>query len=363
MNVTDLELVNFRNYEKCKINNFQNVNIIIGKNGIGKTTILESLYFGSLTKTFKNNLENVLIKENEKFLRVKINLTDETKNKKLEVTLNNIGKKTKINGTLKKRISDFIFQYKIILFSPDELKIIKDSPNIRRNYLNIQLSQLNKNYLKLLTNYNILIKNKNDYLKKIYLNNNLDLNYLDVLDYKIAELGLEICNLRKNYIEEINKNINKKLRKFRGKDNLFISYLSEFKDLKNEEIIKLLKKNRKKEIILGMTSTGIHRDDFEFIHNDKNAKEYSSQGMQKLIILSMKLAELDIFINKYYEIPILLLDDIFSELDHENQNKVIESLNKKIQTFITTTDLLNINKKILRNAKIIELKENVNTYE
>jgi DNA replication and repair protein RecF len=363
MNITNLELINFRNYDKCKINNFQNINIIIGKNGIGKTTILESLYFGSLTKTFKSNIDNILIKENEKFLKVKINLLNNDRKEKLEVTLNSFGKKTKINGNLKKRLSDYIFKYKIILFSPDELKIIKDPPNIRRNYLNIQLSQLNKNYIKLLNSYNILIKNKNDYLKKIYLNSNLDMNYLDVLDYKISQIGIEISNLRKNYINDINKIICKKLKKFRKSDELYMNYISDFKDMTHETAIKLLKKNRKKEIILGITSTGIHRDEIEFIHNNRNAKEYSSQGMQKLIILSLKLAELDIFTNKYYEIPILLLDDIFSELDLENQNKVIEILNKKIQTFITTTNLENINKKILKNAKIIELKENVKTYE
>ncbi len=363
MNVANLELINFRNYSKCKFKNFKKINIIIGENSIGKTSILESIYIGSLTKSFKSNVDNVLIKEGEQFFKIKLELNESEKLKKLEIVLNSKGKKTKINGNLKKRLSDYIFQYRIIIFSPDELKIIKDSPNARRNYLNIEISQLNKNYIKTLNNYNILVKNKNDYLKKVYLNKNLDLKYIDVLDKKIAELGLEILNARKEYIDNINKYISKKFKKFRNKENIYIEYVSEFNNLTKSEIIKLLHKNRNKEIILGITSTGVHRDDLNFIHNDKNAKEYSSQGIQKLIILSMKLAELDIFIKEYDIYPILLLDDLFSELDSINQNKVIKFLNKRTQIFITTTDINNIDKKMLEKAKIIELKDKVKLYE
>lgn len=363
MNVTGLELVNFRNYSKVKFKNLKKLNIIIGKNSIGKTSVLESIYVGSLTKSFKTNTDNILIKDLEKFLKIKLEVQDDEKNKKLEVLLNSKGKKTKINGSLKKRLSDYIFQYRVIILSPDELKIIKDSPNTRRNYLNIQISQLNKKYIKDLNNYNILIKNKNDYLKKIYLNKNLNLKYIDVLDEKIAELGLEIAKSRKEYVDNINKYISKKFKKFKEKEDVYLDYVSEFKDLSKSEIIKLLNKNRNKEIILGVTSTGIHRDDLIFMHNNQNAKEYSSQGIQKLIMLSMKLSEIDIFIKQYNIYPILLLDDLFSELDSINQNKIIEFLNKKVQIFITTTDINNIDNKLLKKAKIIELKEKVSVYE
>ncbi len=363
MNVTNLELVNFRNYSKIKFNNFKKINVIIGKNSIGKTSILESIYFGSLTKSFRSSSEDVLIKTNEEFLKVKIRLEESNKTKKLEIILNNTGKKTKINGNIKKKLSEYIFQYRVILFSPDELKILKESPMTRRSYLNIEISQIDKSYIKKLNNYNILIKNKNDYLKKLYLNKNLDLNYIDVLDEKIADLGLDICLSRRNYINDINKFINKKFKKFMPTENIKINYISDFDDLNKREAIKLLKSNRNKEIILGITSTGVHRDDIIFLHNDKNSREYSSQGIQKLIMLSMKLSELEIFIKKYNINPILLLDDLFSELDNINQNKVIEFLNKKVQVFITTTDLNNIDNNLLKKSKIIELKDKVNIYE
>ena len=144
MNITKIELLNFRNYTKKVFDNFSNLNIIIGKNGIGKTSILEAIYLGSLAKSFKTSREMSIIKENESFFKIKIYYFDYLPKKYLEVYVDKNGKKTKINGKLQNKLSDFISQYRIILLSPDELKLIKSSPTTRRNYLNIQISQLNK---------------------------------------------------------------------------------------------------------------------------------------------------------------------------------------------------------------------------
>ncbi len=359
MNITKIELNNFRNYEKKIFDNFSNLNIIIGKNGIGKTSIIEAIYLGSLAKSFKTNNELSIIKSNENYFRLKINYFDYGIKKNLEVFLDKNGKKTKINSKPQKKLSTFISQYRVILLTPDELKLIKSSPTIRRNYLNIQISQLHKEYIYFLNNYNLLIKNKNDYLKKLLVNNTLDIRYLDILDEKIVEEGLKIYYYRKKYIENINKNINNIFSKYVKNNNLKIEYISDYSINDKEKIIKLLKKNRKKEINIGMTSFGIHRDDYEFIHSGFNAKEFSSQGLQKLIILAMKLSEVEIFINNYEIKPILLLDDLFSELDEKNRNNIFKSLNKNMQIFITTTDLKNINKNIIKKAKIYNLDERV----
>ena len=243
------------------------------------------------------------------------------------------------------------------MLSPDELKLIKSSPNTRRNYLNIQISQLHKEYIYYLNNYNNLIKNKNDYLKKLMLNGNLDYRYLDILDEKIVEEGLKIYNYRKEYIDLINKYINDIFKKYEKNNDIQIKYVSDYELNDKEKLIKELKKIRKKEINLGMTSFGIHRDDYEFLHNGNNSKEYSSQGQQKLIVLAMKLSEVQIFIHDYDIKPILLLDDLFSELDEKNRNNIFKSLDKDIQIFITTTDLKNINKRLLEKAKIYTLDE------
>ena len=355
MRLEKIELTNFRNYDKYKIDNLKDVNIIIGDNGIGKTTILESIYVCSLARSFKNNDESVMLKNDKDFFKIKINIEDNNKKKNLEYLYTSKGKKTKINNNLKRKISEFISQYKVIIFSPDELKLVKDSPNTRRNYLNVSLSQINKNYLKVLNNYNTLIKNKNEYLKKMYINSNSDVMYLDLLDQKIASLGKEICDIRNEYIEKINKYIQKIFKKYKKNDTLYIKYESVFLGKNEEEIIKLLMKNRKKEMELGQTSTGIHRDDFDFIYNDTSARDYASQGLQKIILLSLKMSELEILINDYYEEPILLLDDLFSELDIDNRNSVLNNLNTKIQVFITTTDINNVKKSLINKALVIDL--------
>lgn len=359
MNITKIELLNFRNYNKKIFDNFSNLNIIIGKNGIGKTSIIEAIYLGSLAKSFKTNNEYSIINNNSDFFKIKIYYFDYGPKKNLEILLDKNGKKTKINSKIQKRLSDFISQYRIILLSPDELKLVKSSPNTRRNYLNIQISQLHREYIYYLNNYNNLIKNKNDYLKKLMLNSNLDSRYLDIIDEKIVEEGIKIYNYRKKYIELINKYINIFFNKFSEKSTLVIKYISDFEINDINKLTKELKKIRNKEINVGMTSFGVHRDDYEFIHNGNNSKEFSSQGIQKLIILSMKLSEVEIFKNEYNISPILLLDDLFSELDEKNRNKIFKSLNKNNQIFITTTDLKNINKKLIEKAKIFNLDERV----
>ncbi len=187
MNITKIELINFRNYKKKSYDKFSNLNIIIGKNGIGKTSIIEAIYLGSLAKSFKTNSDDTIINNDAESYKIKIYYFDYGLNNNLEIIYDKSGKKTKINSKIQKRLSDFISQYRIILLSPDELKLIKSSPNTRRNYLNIQISQLHKEYIYYLNNYNNLIKNKNDYLKKLMLNRNVDQRYLDILDEKIGD--------------------------------------------------------------------------------------------------------------------------------------------------------------------------------
>ena len=357
MNITKLELMNFRNYKKQIFDNFSNLNIIIGKNGIGKTSIIEAIYLGSLAKSFKTNNEQLIIRNDSEFFRIKIYYFDYGPKKNLEVFYDKDGKKTKINSKIQRKLSEFISQYRVIILSPDELKLIKSSPNTRRNYINIQISQLHKEYLHFLNNYNILIKNKNDFLKKLMFNSNLDKRYLDILDEKIVEEGMKIYSYRKKYIDMINDYINDIFTNYQQNSKVSIKYISDYEVDDKEKLLNILKKNRNKEINIGMTSFGIHRDDYEFIQNGNNAKEYSSQGIQKLIVLAMKLSEVQIFVKKYDIFPILLLDDLFSELDEKNRNNIFKSLDSKIQLFITTTDLKNINKRIISKAKIFNLDE------
>lgn len=357
MNITKIELINFRNYRKKIFDKFSNLNIIIGKNGIGKTSIIESIYIGSLAKSFKTNNEWSIITKGENFFKIKIACYDYGIKKNLELLYDKFGTKTKINSFPQKKLSEFISQYRIIILSPDELKLIRSAPSVRRNYFNIELSQLNKQYLKNLNNYNNLIKNKNEYLKRLNLNKSSDIEYLNIIDEKISEEGLKIYNFRREYICKINNYINDIYKNYDKKGKICLQYISDFKDENKEKILESIKKNRAKEIKIGIALFGIHRDDIIFLYDNYDAREYCSQGIQKLIVLAMKLSEICIFINDYDIKPILLLDDLFSELDEKNRNNIFKSLSNDIQIFITTTDLKNINKNILNKAKIYNLDE------
>lgn len=357
MKIRCLELKNFRNYKTLKIDNFDRVNVFIGKNGVGKTSIIEAIYLASVTKTFRSNYDKNVINNDSLISKIKLKIEDNHKKKSLEIVIDEQGKKTKINNKAIRKLSEYLSQYKVVLFSPDELKIIKESPNNRRNYINIELSQINKEYIKLLNDYNILIKNKNEFLKKLYLNSNLDTRYLDTLDEKISELGFKIYKIREEYFNQINSYINDNFHIFKPNSSLKIEYLSDFKDLDQEKIYKMLIKNRKKDITNGLSTIGIHRDDYLFNYDGFDSKIYASQGIQKLIVLSMKLSEIDIFINEYNIYPILLLDDIFSELDKNNRKKVISNLNKDIQIFITTTEFGGYIKKEIQDINVINIEK------
>lgn len=358
MKVEQLELINFRNYDKKKFHNFNDINIIVGPNGSGKTSIIEAIYYLSIARSFRTSDDMNLINSNKKYLKIKGIINNTIKKITLECSIDNKEKKFKVNNSLKHKISDYIFKFKVVLFSSNDLNFIRLFPSVRRNYINISIAQINKGYLKLLNDYNRVLKSKNDYIKKSSNKFNYDQIYLDVLDKKLSEIGSEICRLRKDFTDKINKYLSKFYSKFNS-EKIILEYLSNVSS-DNLNYYEKLKRNRKKDIDIGFTQLGIHRDDFELVCNERNIKDYFSQGNQKLAMLSYKIAELKILKKDYYEEPILLLDDLFSEFDSINQNKVLKFLIKDLQIFITTTDIKNINKEIIKKAKIIDLGGNKN---
>ncbi len=355
MNITEINLVNFRNFSKLSLKNLKKVNVIIGDNGTGKTSIIESIYICSVGKSFRTNNDFNLIKKDELNYRIRINVKSEEKIKKLEVFYNQNGKINKINTSIKKKMTEFIGKYKVLLFSPDEIKIIKDSPKTRRNYFNIQISQVERLYVKYLNEYNKILKQRNEYLK----NNKIDSTYLEILDNELINYGIKIYKNRKNYISDLNKKIIKICEKMEIDFNIKINYISHFEN--QLDIKSKIKNSFERDVLYKKTHIGVHRDEFEILYNDVLAKDFASQGQQKMILLIMKLAEMSIFTNNYKLKPILLLDDLFSELDLENQNKLVEFLGKKSQIFVTTTDLNNIKNK--KNINIIDLNMRRKKYE
>lgn len=355
MQITNLKLQNFRNYDTQELS-FSMNNIIYGKNGMGKTNLVEAIYVLALTKTFRSNNEKIVIKEDKDITKIGGTIEDNIKNK-YEVIINKTGKKVKIDNNTYKKISDYISNIKVILFNPNDLQIIKDSPSIRRKLLNVSISQYNNQYLKILSNYNKILKQRNAYLKTMYINANTSKKYLDILTDKLIDLGLEIYEYRKNYIENINLKINDIYKKISNIEGINIEYISNYKDLTKEKLLKKYKDSLDKDMILGMTKLGIHHDDLLFKINNNDLKEYGSEGQQKNAIISYKLSEIEVFKEKIKKVPILILDDLFSELDEEKINNILNLIGSDVQTFITTTEIDKVNKNTIKKSKIFHLTE------
>jgi len=358
-----IKLVNFRNYKTFNINFQKNINIIIGDNAQGKTNILESIYTLALTKSYRTTNDSNLIRINQEKFIIIGEIKDGSIFKKLSLELHKSNKVVKINDNIINKISDYIGNLYVILSSPDDLQMIKGSPTERRNFLNIEISQLSSNYIKKYNEFNKILKMRNDYLKLLFTNNIGDYAYLEVLTNNLIDREIDIYMERKNFIDKVNKNLTDIYKDIANIKDLKIIYETnvEFNDFNTQDIKRVLtekyKKNQQREIAMGMTLYGPHRDDFTFKINDNDIKIFGSQGQQKLAFIALKFAEIPIFEEKTGTKPIILLDDIFSELDKTKKNKLIQYINNDYQVIITSNDTKDISKKILKDSNIYKIKD------
>ena len=338
------------------------MNIFVGDNAQGKTNILEAITFLALTKSHRLGVHPNVIMFDKKKAKIKGVVQRDKIISKLEIDILENEKKLFVNQTEIRRVADYISNLNVIVFSPDDLEIIKGSPSVRRNLLNIQLSQISKKYLNIYNEYNKLLRTRNEYLKILFQNSLADSSYLDIITDKLIEKAVYIYKKRNEYINFVNSSINTYYQKINGECGIVIKYEPniEFNSYDDEEIRKTLKhyykKNYKKELNYGMTLVGPHRDDFSFYLEDKDLKFFGSQGQQKTAVLAYKLSEILIFEDILKTKPVLLLDDIFSELDLKKRNRLLKLIHTGIQSIITTTDLKNINKKYLEDAYIYNVK-------
>jgi len=365
MIVKKIKLLNYRNYSNISIKLSKNINIFVGSNAQGKTNILESIYVLALTKSPKASSDINLIRFGEEFTRVIGTVHKDGFNNELEVFINKNEKKVYKNKTHIKKISNYISNLNVILFTPDDLEIIKGSPSIRRNLLNIEISQLSSDYINIYNEYNKLLKNRNEYLKLLYSNGYADERYFDILTEKLIEKGVSIYQKRNEFLNNINKYIEDIYYEISGSRGLQLKYETqfEFDSFNKDDIYEMyknkLKKSLFKEKMQGMTLYGPHRDDFSFDLDDLSLKTYGSQGQQRLAVICLKLAEIYLFRELKKENPILLLDDIFSEIDKKKKNKLVKFINDDMQTIITTTDLRGLNKSLLDSAKVFSVKNGI----
>ena len=352
MILTNLQLKNFRNYDNLDLSFNKKINIFIGNNAQGKTNILESIYVLSLTKSHRTNKDLYLIKKDSLFTKIIGTINDNDKNTKYEVLINENGKRVSINDKPLKKVSEYLSKINAIMFCPDDLEIIKGSPQERRSFFNISISGFNNDYVRYLNEYNKILKTRNEYLKNYEIINK---DYLDVLTNKLIDLNIYIYNERKKYVETINKYLSNIYKDITGKTNIVLKYDSFMENDNRNDLEDKFNMVYNNELFQKVTLLGIHKDDFSIFIDDVKINNYGSQGQHRIAVLCLKLSEIKIYEEEYNKKPILLLDDIFSELDTTKKSNIIKFIKNDLQVFITSTDLNNIDKKIIKEADIYKI--------
>lgn len=338
MKIKRLELTSFRNYKNLNIDLDDKTNIFYGNNAQGKTNILEGIYLSCTTKSHKKSKDREMIRfgDDEAHLRVIIEKKDI--DYKIDMHLRKSEKKhIAINSIPIKKASELLGIANIIFFSPEDMNIIKNGPSERRRFVDMELSQLDKIYLSLIGNYTKALEQKNKLLKDaLYFRDPSFKDMLDVWDEKLSEYGSEIIKKRQAFIEELNEILVKKNKEITGIDEE-LSCIYE-PDTPVNEYREKLKESRETDIKNGNTSTGPHRDDIKIALNGVDLRKYGSQGQQRSASLSLKLSEIELVKKRINDLPILLLDDVLSELDSNRQKCLLNSIGD-IQTLITCTGL------------------------
>ncbi|MBU0997504.1 MAG: DNA replication/repair protein RecF [Firmicutes bacterium] len=354
MNLKKITLTNFRNYEKESLEFGQGIHFIIGSNGEGKTNFLESIYVLALAKSYKTS-DLVLIRHQEDFAKVEATVLSQSRLFDLSMIISASGKNAIINKTSQKKLSDYIGHLQIVSFLPEDMNIIKGSPRERRYFFDVYMGQMDKNYISNLGNYKYVLKQRNELLKKMNQPNKEDDLLLDVITEQLAEAARPVVEHRKKFIQEINLFLEKQYHLFSSKNEYYrIQYLPSIET----EIEKVMKSKYRTDKMSYTTNFGPHRDDYDFYLNDVMAKDYASGGEQRTLILTLDMALAEMMKDRLKEYPVILLDDVFSELDYEKQNKLIQYLSKiQAQAIITTTSLHELNQDALNNVKVFHVSK------
>ena len=340
MYVKEVKLQNFRNYKKEEVVFHPNINIFTGNNAQGKTNLLESLYIMSLGKSFRTNRDSDMVGFDEGFCSAKIQFIKEDQERHIEMLISQEGKSIKIDGVKAQKTSDLLENFYTVVFSPEDLKIVKDEPEKRRKFMDRELCQLKPIYYKTLATYKKVLLQRNTLLKQEKSEDGL----LDVWDESLVDSGSRIIEERYRFIhqlQKISRDLHAKITD--GTEELELTYESDIPyhqdgKLLRETFKEVLLKDRKRDRFRGATGSGPHRDDIKLTVNGIDIRQFGSQGQQRTAALSMKLAEVGLIKQNVGEDAILLLDDVLSELDEKRQRFLIESLSN-VQLFITTTDL------------------------
>ncbi|MBX9138681.1 MULTISPECIES: DNA replication/repair protein RecF [unclassified Clostridium] len=356
MFIKRLQMLNYRNYNVLDINLGPHVNVFMGDNAQGKTNILEGIYYCAFARSHRTSKDRELINWNADNALLSVMVGRERLDKRIDISILKDGKKAiQINKIKIKKIGELFGNFNVVMFSPEDLKIIKDSPGVRRKFIDMELCQLNPKYYYNLVQYNKVLNERNSILR----NRNINKDILDVYDMQLVEFGYNIIIDRLEYIQKLNKysaKIHSEITS--GKEKIEFKYISTIKDLENikENFYSLLEKNRVRDCERGITSVGPHRDDFTVLINDIDTKSYGSQGQQRTAVLTIKFSSLKIIKELTGEHPVLLLDDVLSELDFSRKRYILSTIGD-IQTIITCTGIEDLYEYLDDKSKVFKVKD------
>lgn len=336
MIIKSIELADYRNYDFLTLTFDKGTNILYGDNAQGKTNILEAIYVSATTKSHRGSKDKEIINFEKEEAHIRTYVEKEGIETRVDMHLRkNKSKGIAIDGQKIKRAADLLGLCNVVFFSPEDLGIIKNGPSERRRFMDMELCQLDGFYLYNLNHYNKIVNQRNKLLKDMYLNPQLR-DTLHIWDMQLVSFGSKIIERRRLFVEQLNEiiyEIHKKLSG--GREELFIEYEP---DTEIEDFEKKLQLSQERDIRAKMTSVGPHRDDFSFLAGKVDIRKYGSQGQQRTAALSLKLSEIELVKKMTRDTPVLLLDDVLSELDSSRQNYLLNSIGE-IQTIITCTGL------------------------
>ena len=363
MILQELHLKNFRNYDDLQVTFSPGINILIGENAQGKTNLLEAIHVLALTKSHRTSKDRELIQWEQKQAFLSGKVQKKVEKVPLEIQISQGGKRVKVNHLYQSRLSSYVGNLNVVLFAPEDLALVKGAPQVRRQFMNMEFGQMSSAYLYNVSHYHSLLQQRNQYLKHLRSGEQTDRILLGVISDQLAQYGAAIVMARFKLLKQLEQwaqklhehiSLQKEQLQLKYVTQLTIDDQTPVEDLQ-KQLRKLYDDNIDREITLGTTMAGPQRDDIHFIVNGQNVQHFGSQGQQRTTALAVKLAEIDLMKDQTGEYPLLLLDDVLSELDDDRQTHLLTAIQDKVQTFLTTTSLSGVARQLIKQPTIFQI--------
>ncbi|WLD93398.1 DNA replication/repair protein RecF [Alkalihalobacillus sp. AL-G] len=366
MYLQELQLKNYRNYESEALQFEDNVNVFVGENAQGKTNVMEAIYVLGFATSHRTSRDKELIHWDSEYGKIEGRVQKRNGPLSLQIVINQKGKKAKYNHIEQRRLTDYIGALNIVMFAPEDLNLVKGSPQVRRRFIDMEIGQISPVYLHHLNQYKKILQQRNHLLRDMQRKrSNEQQIMLDILTEQLVEQAVKIVQKRYQFLDLLQEwaaPIHRGITK--DNEKLDIQYkstvhVSDSLDMTKmiEEYYEKFGKIRERELERGTTMAGPHRDDLILHVNEKDVQTYGSQGQQRTTALSLKLAEIELIKAEVGEYPLLLLDDVLSELDDSRQSHLLNTIEGKVQTFVTTTSVKGIEHDTLKNASLFNIQE------